>query len=199
MSDMLFDRLYSTLVLNNKQFEQEEINLNMSISSLAQSTENDLSSLKRVYSQIRRTECEPVYNKHMVLYFFRSLILDRSIHSVVSRQPKLLSKCLFGLIQISLEYPAYFGRFDILPLIADYPLLAPFADKIVQQCLSVYLFEWNDDDEVDLDQLVAEKIPLDLLGCSSVDEFRINYSHLVFEHCLNEFGKLPKKWIFNEK
>jgi hypothetical protein len=66
----------------------------------------------------------------------------------------------------------------------DRRLSASCADKIVQQRLRVF---------------VAEKIPLDLLCCLSVDEFRINYSHLGFEHCLKDFAKLPKKWIFNEK
>ena len=71
------------------------------------------------------------------------LILDRSAHEVVTRQLKLLSKCLVGLIHISLEYPAYLERCDILQLIADYPFLAPLEDRsIVFECLFVRM-EWR--------------------------------------------------------
>lgn len=163
----------------------------------------DLKSLRKLYLNSKRHESDPVYAKHLVLYFFRRLLIaDRDCDDVMRRNPKLLVKCLFGLIQVHLEYGSYFSLDDLsqLMLVAE---MGSFEQQLVSQWLGVYVSEWSDEyDLIDsglLHELVTSRFPLQLFGCNDSHEFMNKYVHLVFQHFLNEFDRLPRSLSSNEE
>lgn len=181
----MFDRVYATLILNNKQFEEEfgsceELN----------NTSSDYSSLKRLYAQTKSGLAEPAFSKYLVLHFFRRVLINHS--EVMKMRPKILVKYIFGLVQIHLEYPSFFTPDEIASILGDgRHQLASFDRHLVQQWLTVYVSEWEDAESVH--SIVSSRFPLELFGCDHVDGFLNRYIHLVFDRCLTEFGKIPVK------
>lgn len=198
---MIFDYLYSTLVLNNKQFEEEYAHVSNKNSDSPISFDMEIQSLRKLYLHIKRNESDPVYAKHLVLYFFRRLVVD--CNSLMRQHPSLLVKCLFGLIQVHLEYNSYFSSSDLAALLGrgDENKLASFDELLVRQWLGVYVSDWSDeyDERNTLDELVQSRFPLELFGFKNSNEFINKYVHLVFDHCLNEFDRLPKKLSSDER
>lgn len=180
MVDFMFDRVYSTLVLNNKQFEEDNCVGQMTDEDVH---ERDHSSLKKLYSLTRRQQTEPTYTRHLVLYFFSRLLTMGT--NFMQQRPALLAKCLFGLVQVHVEYPSYFGVSDLTPLLTN-NLLEAFEYDLIRQWLGIYM---SDEEEL----AIKTRFPLKLFDCQDEDQFMEKYMHLVFEHCLNEFGKLPEK------
>lgn len=135
-----------------------------------------------------------------MLYFFRRLVVD--CDQLMRENPKLLVKCLFGLIQVHSEYSFYFSLTDITTLLArGRHKLTSFDEQLVCQWLSVYLSEWKDDydKETSLNELVQTSFSFELFECKDTVEFMDKYVHLVFEYCLKEFDRLPKQLASSER
>lgn len=204
LPDTIFDYLYSTLVLNNKQFEEEYAHASSNKNSDTPIPfDMEIQSIRKLYLHIKRNESDPVYAKHLVLYFFRRLVVD--CNALMRQHPSLLVKCLFGLIQVHLEYNSYFSSSDLAALLGgcgdENKLMASFDELLVRQWLGVYVSDWSDeyDQENTLDELVQSRFPLELFGFKNSKEFMNKYVHLVFDHCLNEFDRLPKKLASGER
>lgn len=200
LPDLIFDHLYSSLVLNNKQFENEYDPSNGKPNPAE--IDLDLKSLRKLYLNSKRHESDPVYAKHLVLYFFRRLLLADDCDDCMRQNPKLLVKCLFGLIQVHLEYGSYFSLDDLSTMLVA--RIDSFEEQLVAQWLCVYVGEWSDeydlvDDSGLLHDLVTSRFPLRLFGCCDSHVFMDKYVHLVFEHFLTEFDRLPRGLSSNER
>lgn len=187
--DPLFDRIYSTLVLKNKTFEDDTHDPSISIRRISGL---DFAAIKKFYGQTKRVQSDPIYAKYMVLYMFKRLLNLKFLQL----KPNLLVKFLFGLMQISVEYGRYFEK-DVVRKMFKAELKITFENELIQKWMDIYVSEWSDD--LDLDQMIEDKFPLELFGLGDKEAFLENYSHLILEHCWIEFGKISKIFLRNEK
>ncbi len=184
-----FDKFYSNLILNEKVFnanydyDEAFFGANHSTTTTFQSSlsSNSLaekySNYKKTYACLKKNLNEPFFMQHLVVKFFE-LILNENFLS--SYRQTYIIKCLFGLIQLSIEYPRYFEVNTVKVLINKF--ISNLNGYLINQWIDIYLPEVEN--QSSLSELIQEKFPLEIFGFESPDQFiKENMNKIVSHNC----------------